>query len=143
MQNQKGFTIIELIVVIAIIAVLATIVMINVTGYIAKSKDAAIKGNMSTIATSAASYYDTNKTYVNVFLSANNPTAYNAINQITTSLSNGAPTTGANASAWCVCSNLTAVSGNTYCADSTGYRNETTSACSARCNVSSAPVCVN
>ena len=40
MNKQKGFTIIELIVVIAIIAVLAAIVMVNVTKYIAQGKDA-------------------------------------------------------------------------------------------------------
>jgi prepilin-type N-terminal cleavage/methylation domain-containing protein len=35
---KKGFTIIELIVVISIIAVLATIVLANVTQYISKAK---------------------------------------------------------------------------------------------------------
>ena len=34
MKNKKGFTIIELIIVIAIIAVLAAIVLVNVTQYI-------------------------------------------------------------------------------------------------------------
>lgn len=45
----KGFTIIELIVVIAIIAILASVVMVNVTQYINKSKDASIKANMDSI----------------------------------------------------------------------------------------------
>ena len=54
MKNQKqffkkGFTVIELIVVIAIIAVLATVVMINVTNYITKAKNSAIKSSMSSI----------------------------------------------------------------------------------------------
>ena len=61
MQNKKnklltGFTIIELIVVIAIIAVLATIVLVNVTQYINKAKDSAIKANLDTIRTNAAAY---------------------------------------------------------------------------------------
>ena len=48
MKNHisKGFTIIELIVVIAIIAVLAGIVLVNVTQYINKSKDASIEADM-------------------------------------------------------------------------------------------------
>lgn len=54
MNKQKGFTIIELIVVIAIIAVLASIVLVNVTSYINKSKDSAIKANLDTIRTNAA-----------------------------------------------------------------------------------------
>ena len=38
MQSNKGFTIIELIVVIAIIATLSSIVMVNVSGYINKKQ---------------------------------------------------------------------------------------------------------
>ncbi|MCX6721887.1 MAG: prepilin-type N-terminal cleavage/methylation domain-containing protein, partial [Candidatus Staskawiczbacteria bacterium] len=53
MNKQKGFTIIELIVVIAIIAVLAGIVLVNVTSYINKSRNAAVKGNLSTMLTNA------------------------------------------------------------------------------------------
>ena len=47
MNKQKGFTIIELIVVIAIIAILAAIVLVNVTSYINKAKDAAIKSDLA------------------------------------------------------------------------------------------------
>ncbi len=54
MNKTKGFTIIELIVVIAIIAVLAAIVAVNVTSYINKAKDSAIKGNLSTMQKAAA-----------------------------------------------------------------------------------------
>src|SRR5437667_14039 len=61
--KQKGFTIIELLVVVAIIAVLAAIVLVNVTQYINKGKDAAIKGNMATILTNMAVYYDANGNY--------------------------------------------------------------------------------
>ncbi|MCX6719824.1 MAG: prepilin-type N-terminal cleavage/methylation domain-containing protein [Candidatus Staskawiczbacteria bacterium] len=56
MQKQKGFTIIELIVVIAIIAVLAAIVMVNVTIYIGKSKDAAIKGDLNSLLNASVIY---------------------------------------------------------------------------------------
>jgi prepilin-type N-terminal cleavage/methylation domain-containing protein len=55
MKIQKGFTIIELVVVIAIIAILAAIVLINVAGYINKGKDAAIKSDMHTLITDAIS----------------------------------------------------------------------------------------
>lgn len=60
MQNKKGFTIIELLVVIAIIAVLAAIVLVNVTQYISKGKNAAIEGNMATLLTNGAVYFDDN-----------------------------------------------------------------------------------
>ena len=48
-NSPKGFTIIELIVVIAIIAVLAAIVLINVNGYIAKARDAKRKGDLTQV----------------------------------------------------------------------------------------------
>jgi len=140
MQNQKGFTIIELIVVIAIIAVLATIVMVNVVQYIGKSKDAAIKGNMQTIASTAAGIFDTYKSYNNTATNSavGNPTAANAINQINSLSSASANTTAHNnTSSWCVCAQLTANSANTYCVDGTGYKGESANLCSARCSATS------
>ena len=66
MNKSKGFTVIELIVVIVIIAVLATIILFNITAYIAKSKNSAIRGNMATMLTNSSVYYDrqTTPTYV-------------------------------------------------------------------------------
>ena len=64
MQKSKGFTIIELLVVVAIIAVLTGIVLVNVTSYINKGKDAAIKGNLSTVLTNSAVYYDASGSYI-------------------------------------------------------------------------------
>ena len=63
MKNQKGFTIIELIVVIAIIAILASIVMVNVAQYINKAKDAAVKSSMAKIAQVEANYFSDNGVY--------------------------------------------------------------------------------
>jgi prepilin-type N-terminal cleavage/methylation domain-containing protein len=53
-MNKKGFTIIELLVVIAIIAILAAIVLINVTQYIKKGKDARIESDMANGRTACA-----------------------------------------------------------------------------------------
>lgn len=54
-----GFTIIELIVVIAIISILATIVSANVIKYISKAKDSSIKAQMEQIRTAAVDYIST------------------------------------------------------------------------------------
>lgn len=45
MTNKKGFTLVELIVVIAILAVLGLILVPQVTGYIAAAKDSVGKAN--------------------------------------------------------------------------------------------------
>jgi len=130
MNKSKGFTIIELIVVIAIIAVLAAIVLVNVTSYINKGKDAAIKGNMSTIATAAAVFYSraTNDTPAGgggTYLSVtSDPAVSAAITAITAA--NAAPTTGITATtglAYCVEAPLkdTTTGQTIWCVDSTGY----------------------
>ena len=56
---MKGFTIIELIVVIAIISILATIVSANVIQYISKAQDSAIKAQLEQIRTVATDYIST------------------------------------------------------------------------------------
>jgi len=65
MSNNKGFTIIELIVVIAIIAVLAGIVLVNVQGYTNKAKDASMKSAIKQMYTLAQTVYEQTGSYLN------------------------------------------------------------------------------
>lgn len=65
MLKSKGFTIIELLVVVAIIAVLTGIVLVNVTSYISKGRDAAAQGNLSSMLTNGAVFYDTTSSFTN------------------------------------------------------------------------------
>lgn len=61
---SKGFTMIELTVVIAIVAVVATIITSNVMVYLTKGKNTAIKGNMANLATYGGTYFlDGNNSY--------------------------------------------------------------------------------
>jgi type IV pilus assembly protein PilA len=124
---QKGFTIIELIVVIAIIAVLATIVMINVTSYIAKGKDSAIKGNMASIQTIAATYYDEEATYVGLGSDASYAAAVAAITDADgTSIVDEFIAGG-------YCIEVVLNDTTSWCVDSTGYKGTT-----AECDVTTA-----
>lgn len=137
---QAGFTVIELVVVVAIMAVLSTIVAANIMSYLSKGKDAAIKGNMHSIASSATVFFDKEKEWNNVFNPVNNPSilvVMDAINKTTAPNSVWRRLSSDNSS-WCVCSFLTQIVGasgtsNTYCIDSSGYRKETTNHCSLRC----------
>lgn len=58
--RKRGFTIIELIVVIAVIAVLASIVLVSVTQYIQKSKDAKLRAEFDQIAKAIIIYKSNN-----------------------------------------------------------------------------------
>lgn len=134
--QSKGFTIIELLVVVAIIAVLAAIVLVNVTGYINQGKNAAIKGNMSTITTNGAVYFDGAGNYTNFGTNAQYtvPAAAAATANGGTALTYGLKSTN---DFWCACSVMKVTtaepSGSTYCVDSTGYKKTTTTACATRC----------
>jgi prepilin-type N-terminal cleavage/methylation domain-containing protein len=142
MQKSKGFTIIELIVVIAIIAVLAAIVLVNVTQYITKGKNSAIEGNLTSLLTNAAAYYDATSTF-NGF--QNNTTTgcgistatgpiYTAIKNASSLLTCSVSTDGAS---WCGCAPLNVTTGvpasTVFCVDSSGVKKTTTPSCATAC----------
>ena len=122
-NKLKGFTIIELIVVIAIIAVLASIVMVNVTQYINKSKDSSIKANLKTLQINAAIWFsDDNKGHGSYagFAETNDHKA--PISAIVNS--GGTYTHTIVSSDYCVDSTLsshTADNPNHWCIDDTGF----------------------
>jgi len=147
MNKQKGFTIIELIVVIAIIAVLAAIVLVNVTQYIAKGKDSSVKGNMSSMVTIAAAYFDNHtSSYTDLEGDAaygagiiaiedangtdNDVTHYVATGQVTPEVIAG--------SAFCISSKLNGA--GSWCVDSTGYKGDIADCDAATADCAADPV---
>lgn len=137
-ESGAGFTIIELLVVVAIIAVLAAIVLVNVTGYINQGKNAAIKGNLATVLTNAAVFYDTNGDYDGFC-------ADNYFVGPQTAITGAGGTAickeKADNTTWCGCSTLKDVSGatgQTFCVDSTGTKTQTATACATECDTTTA-----
>ena len=114
-----GFTIIELIVVIAIIAVLAAIVMSNVTQYQRKGKDAAIKEQVRQIITAGTDFYYANGTFAGMCASGTKCA------QIRSNISNlggtaNSPNIKSDGTAYCMDFILSDGASN-WCVDSTGY----------------------
>ena len=56
--KQKGFTLIELLVVIAIIGILSSVVITNLSSARVKATDTTIKGNLSSVRSSASIEYE-------------------------------------------------------------------------------------
>ncbi|MBI2371506.1 MAG: prepilin-type N-terminal cleavage/methylation domain-containing protein [Deltaproteobacteria bacterium] len=66
-RNRQGFTLIELMIVVAIIGILAAIAIPNFLRFQAKSKQSEAKTNLAAIGTSAESYRAEKDTYVATF----------------------------------------------------------------------------
>ena len=63
MKSQKGFTLVELMVVIAIIGILAAIAVPKLTNSANAAKDAALVADLRTVDSALALYYTTNHSY--------------------------------------------------------------------------------
>ena len=119
MNKSKGFTIIELIVVIAIIAILAAIVMDNVTQYINKSKDASIKQLLESANVMSTQYIEEHGDYAGFcgyWWSIESP----ALNKLTpgASMANCQGTS----TEWALCAILYEGSDSAWCLDNTGVK---------------------
>lgn len=66
-KAQKGFTIIELLIVIAIIAILALLVINNIAGANAKARDGQRTSDLNAIATQLENYHNENGGYPGTF----------------------------------------------------------------------------
>lgn len=136
---KNGFTIIELIVVIAIIAVLAGIVLVNIISYETKAKNSAIEEQVGSLPVAAAS--DISETGGLTDAEGNDlchqSDVINIINKID-DITNISPTCNTDSSSnWCFCSSIFQVFGMgnfSYCVDSNGFRGEKADACGNYCS---------
>ena len=149
-QKSKGFTIIELLVVVAIIAVLTAIVLVNVGAYLNKGKDAAFQGNAATALVNGAIWNDSGAsptgTY-NLWITGAGAGAPGYVGPYNAMVAAGYAVTAtcntincaATATAWCLCGALKATTtSETFCVDSTGAKKKTTTACATECSQTSA-----
>lgn len=136
-KSSRGFTIIELIVVMAIVAVLATIVLVNVVGYNNKGKDAAIKGNLAELYNRGVRYFADstlgNGTYSGFCASSSGGGPVGSAITNPNLGSTFACNVKADNSTWCACSQEKSNTTLYFCVDSTGAKKEVATACATEC----------
>ena len=62
-MTQRGFTLVELLVVVAIIGVLSSIVLVSLSTANSRGKDGAVQANLDSMRTQAQLYYNANGSY--------------------------------------------------------------------------------
>jgi type IV pilus assembly protein PilA len=68
LRRNKGFTLIELMIVVAIIGILAAIAIPNFMSFVAKTKRSEVKYNLAAIYTAELSYFGEENTFSNSFM---------------------------------------------------------------------------
>lgn len=125
MSKQKGFTLLELIIVVVIILILATMVAFVVEHFVDKGKDTAIKADLISIMATASSMGDLNPDFSGFCDNEDVQKSENAIDAIFGS--SNTTTCVDSSTKWCACAPL--FTSGVYCVDSSGKKMETTTCC--------------
>lgn len=133
---NKGFTLIELIVVVTIIVILSSIIMFSVSRYVNEGKDSNIASNLAVLIPAGEVFYGGNGNSYATFCALTNDVFKNTVSETPDQISS-APCYGAVVpkkavccyvndlgSAWVACARKFSNPAKAYCADSRGMKKE-------------------
>ncbi len=143
MEKQKeGFTLIELIVVIAIFGILATVTLAFLSRPGKEASDASVKANLLSIRKQSEIYYISNSNYGANITDCNSGlfsdlVVTKAINEIEKNIGGNANvtcTTSVGGNTWAISVDSLKKAGTTWCIDSTGNSKANSTSVSGLCN---------
>ena len=111
LKSQKGFTLIELMIVVAIIGILAAIAIPNFLTYQLKSRQAEAKTNLQAIKTSEIAFQAERGCYVGVAIEAGQPAAVVAVKTAPWPWGVGQAASAPVATGWCTAAGVGGTSG--------------------------------
>lgn len=130
---QTGFTLVELLVVVAIIGILSALILVSFTNYRNKGKDSRIETSLSQVRRVATIIFNENNSYQSVCVGNTLNGANSDLGKIKNDVMNNSgsnPSCYASAGAYCVQSSF-ATPGKSYCVDSIGYAGTSLTTCNA------------
>jgi len=138
MVKQKGFTLMELVVVIAITAILSTVILLSATQYINKGKDASIAGNLAVLISAGEAYYPSGSGSPNTYANfCSSSAVLNAISQMPENrsvyaacqLNRAGLCCNDDDQEWVACATKFSDTTKYHCVDSRGIQKETSVSC--------------
>ncbi|MBI1866462.1 MAG: prepilin-type N-terminal cleavage/methylation domain-containing protein [Candidatus Staskawiczbacteria bacterium] len=123
-KESGGFTLVEMLVVVAVIVILTSVVLYSSTQYIDKGKDATVKGNLVVLITAGEVWYDKNNSSYAGFCGSD--VAMKALSQVPAAddLEDKHCKVNDTATAWAACAREFVDNTKAYCVDNKGNQKE-------------------
>lgn len=136
--KSKGFTLVEMLVVLAVISILIVVVVYSAKQYIGKGKDAAVKGNLVVLITAGELWYDKNSNSYSGFCSSD--VALRSMSEVPSAESEKFCNVKAGSKAWSACAREFVDDTLAFCVDSKGNQEQINYA--TYCNTNLTNCCV-